>query len=86
MSSCALAVLQFGARWPGVGDGAGVGGDAGADGSRLPGITLGLAGMGIGIAAAAAAAAEDEDVDCCCSFRPSVRGMLVTLALDGRWA
>lgn len=49
MSSCSLAVLQFGALWPGVGEGAGVGGDAGAEGNRLPGMTLGLAGMGMGI-------------------------------------
>jgi hypothetical protein len=34
-SSCSAAVLQSGARWVGVGLGAGVGGDAGAEGSRL---------------------------------------------------
>lgn len=76
MSSCGLAVLQFGARCPGVGEGAGVGGDAGADGSRLPGMTFGLAGMGIGT----------DDVDAVCMLRASVRGILVP-ALDCRcWA
>lgn len=39
---------QLGRRRPGVGDGAGVGGDAGAEGSRLPGITFGFDGIGIG--------------------------------------
>src|SRR4051812_38812242 len=36
-SSCSAAVLQSGTRCVGVGLGAGVGGDAGADGSRLCG-------------------------------------------------
>lgn len=40
--------VQLGSRRPGVGDGAGVGGDAGAEGSRLPGITFGFDGIGIG--------------------------------------
>jgi hypothetical protein len=43
-----VAEAQLGRRRPGVGDGAGVGGDAGADGSRLPGITFGFDGMGMG--------------------------------------
>jgi len=34
-SSCSAAVLQSGARWVGVGLGAGVGGEAGAEGRRL---------------------------------------------------
>jgi hypothetical protein len=33
----------------GVGLGAGVGGEAGAEGSVLPGMTLGLVGIGIGM-------------------------------------
>lgn len=40
--------VQLGRRRPGVGDGAGVGGDAGAEGSRLPGMTFGFDGIGIG--------------------------------------
>jgi hypothetical protein len=42
-------VLQSGCRCIGVGLGAGVGGLAGADGSVLPGMTLGFAGIGMGI-------------------------------------
>lgn len=41
-------MLQSGARCIGVGLGAGVGGLAGAEGSVLPGMTLGLAGIVIG--------------------------------------
>lgn len=47
--SAAAASVQLGTRRPGVGEGAGVGGDAGADGSRFPGMTLGLDGIGIGM-------------------------------------
>lgn len=51
-SSCSAAVLQSGARCKGVGDGAGVGGDAGAEGGRLCGmdaaIEFGLLGVCIG--------------------------------------
>jgi hypothetical protein len=43
-----VAEAQLGRRRPGVGDGAGVGGEAGADGSRLPGMTFGFDGMGMG--------------------------------------
>ena len=48
MSSFGSAVLQS-ARPTGGGLGAGVGGLAGADGSVLPGMTLGFEGMEIGI-------------------------------------
>jgi hypothetical protein len=46
-SSCSAAVLQSGARPVGVGLGAGVGGDAGAEGSRLCGMVedRGLVGV-----------------------------------------
>jgi hypothetical protein len=46
-SSCSAAVLQSGARCVGVGLGAGVGGEAGADGSKLCGIVeeRGLVGV-----------------------------------------
>ena len=49
-SSCSAAVLQSGTRCVGVGLGAGVGGDAGAEGSRLCGIVedRGLVGVIIG--------------------------------------
>ena len=49
-SSCSAAVLQSGARCVGVGLGAGVGGDAGAEGSRLCGIVedRGLVGVIMG--------------------------------------
>jgi hypothetical protein len=43
-----VAEVQLGRRRPGVGDGAGVGGDAGADGSRLPGMTFGFDGIDMG--------------------------------------
>lgn len=65
-SSCGVAVLQSGARWPGVGEGAGVGGEAGAEGSKLPGITLGFTGMDIGM--------EGDGV--VCMGRGMDRGML----------
>lgn len=42
-------MLQSGARFIGVGLGAGVGGLAGAEGRVLPGMTLGLEGIGIGM-------------------------------------
>jgi hypothetical protein len=55
-SSCSAAVLQSGARCVGVGLGAGVGGDAGAEGSRLWCIEAfigpGLEGVSIGRGAA----------------------------------
>lgn len=49
-SSCSAAVLQSGTRCVGVGLGAGVGGDAGAEGRRLCGIVedKGLVGVIIG--------------------------------------
>lgn len=49
-SSCSDAVLQSGARCVGVGLGAGVGGEAGAEGSRLCGIVAesGLVGVMMG--------------------------------------
>jgi hypothetical protein len=49
-SSCSVAVLQSGARCIGVGLGAGVGGEAGAEGSRLWGMVeaMGLVGVCIG--------------------------------------
>lgn len=49
-SSCSAAVLQSGARCVGVGLGAGVGGEAGAEGSRLCGIVddSGLVGVMMG--------------------------------------
>lgn len=49
-SSCSDAVLQSGARCVGVGLGAGVGGEAGAEGSRLCGIVedRGLVGVIMG--------------------------------------
>ena len=47
-------MLQSGARCLGDGEGAGVGGDAGADGRLLPGITLGFVGMLIGMLAVGA--------------------------------
>lgn len=52
-SSCSDAVLQSGARWFGVGLGAGVGGEAGAAGSRLGGIleSIGLVGVCMGAGA-----------------------------------
>lgn len=52
-SSCSDAVLQSGARWFGVGLGAGVGGEAGAAGSRLGGIleSMGLVGVCMGAGA-----------------------------------
>ena len=49
MSSLGSAVLQFGALSVGGGLGAGVGGLAGAEGSVLPGMTLGFEGIGIGM-------------------------------------
>lgn len=49
MSSCAAAVRQSGALLLGDGEGAGVGGEAGAEGRVLPGITFGFDGMGIGM-------------------------------------
>jgi hypothetical protein len=63
-SSCSAAVLQSGTRWVGVGLGAGVGGDAGADGSRLCGIGAavderGLVGVIIG------RGAEERDILLC---------------------
>lgn len=52
-SSCSAAVLQSGTRCVGVGLGAGVGGEAGADGSRLCGIVeeSGLVGVIMGLGA-----------------------------------
>lgn len=49
-SSCSAAVLQSGARCVGVGLGAGVGGEAGAEGNRLWGMVddIGLVGVCIG--------------------------------------
>jgi hypothetical protein len=49
-SSYSAAVLQSGTRWVGVGLGAGVGGEAGADGRRLCGIVevKGLVGVIMG--------------------------------------
>lgn len=44
----AAVEAQLGRRRPGVGDGAGVGGEAGADGRRLPGMTFGFDGIGMG--------------------------------------
>jgi hypothetical protein len=46
-SSCSAAVLQSGTRWVGVGLGAGVGGDAGAEGRRLWGIVLAVEESGL---------------------------------------
>jgi hypothetical protein len=55
-SSCSAAVLQSGARWVGVGLGAGVGGEAGADGRSVwcsdEPIAPGLEGVRIGRGAA----------------------------------
>lgn len=48
-SSCTAAVLQSGACRLGDGEGAGVGGEAGAEGRLLPGITLGFVGILIGM-------------------------------------
>jgi len=49
-SSCSEAVLQSGTRWVGVGLGAGVGGEAGAEGRRLWGMVeeSGLVGVMMG--------------------------------------
>ena len=49
-SSCSAAVLQSGTRWVGVGLGAGVGGEAGADGRVLWGMVeeSGLVGVMMG--------------------------------------
>lgn len=50
-SSCSAAVLQSSARWVGVGEGAGVGGDAGAEGKAwdmVEGKGLGLVGVMMG--------------------------------------
>lgn len=49
ISTLGPAALQFGVRCMGVGLGAGVGGLAGAEGSVLPGMTLGFAGMLMGM-------------------------------------
>lgn len=48
-SSCSAAVLQSGALCVGVGLGAGVGGDAGADGRRLCGMLEEGSGLGVWI-------------------------------------
>lgn len=63
-SSCSAAVLQSGTRWVGVGLGAGVGGEAGAEGRRLCGIVelRGLLGVSMG------RGAPDRDM------RPGLRG------------
>ena len=50
MSSCAAAVRQSGPLRFGEGEGAGVGGEAGAEGRVLPGMTFGFEGIGIGMA------------------------------------
>lgn len=50
LSSCSPADDQLGARWYGVGLGAGVGGEAGAEGSRFGGIAVAdLPGVGRGL-------------------------------------
>jgi hypothetical protein len=63
-SSCSAAVLQSGTRCVGVGLGAGVGGEAGADGSRLCGMVefRGLVGVIMG-----RGTPDRDSLDC---FRP----------------
>lgn len=60
-SSCSAAVLQSGTRWVGVGLGAGVGGEAGAEGSVLCGMVeeSGLVGVIMG------RGAEERDMRPC---------------------
>lgn len=77
-SSCSAAVLQSGTRWVGVGLGAGVGGEAGAEGRVLCGMVedSGLVGVIMG------RGAEERDM------RPCLREWAVGEAkmLPGRMA